>query len=192
MFTGIIEELGEVKSISRRSSTVLLEVAAKKVLEGVKAGDSVALNGVCLTVVKVGKTAVSFEVMPQTFKVTNLGALKIADKVNLERSLKIGDRLSGHFVYGHVDCVGVIRKKTFQQNNPCFQVAIPPEFSKYCLSKGSIALDGISLTIAENKANTFVVCIIPHTLEHTNLKTRMPSDKVNLEFDILAKNSNIM
>ncbi|MDD4898987.1 MAG: riboflavin synthase [Candidatus Omnitrophica bacterium] len=187
MFTGIIEELGVVKGISRRPNIVLLEIAAKKVLDGTKIGDSIALNGVCLTVVKIAKNILSFEVMPRTFKVTNLAALKTADKVNLERSLKIGDRLSGHFVYGHIDCVGVIRKKTFRQNNPCFEIAIPSEFAKYCLSKGAIAIDGISLTIAEKKADTFTVCIIPHTLENTNLKAKMPSDKVNLEFDILAK-----
>ncbi|MDD2752825.1 MAG: riboflavin synthase, partial [Candidatus Omnitrophica bacterium] len=187
MFTGIIEELGQVQGISRRAKTVLLEVKASKVLLETKIGDSISLNGVCLTVVKVNNGALSFEVMPQTFKVTNLGALKISDKVNLERSLKIGDRLSGHFVYGHIDCTGVIRKKSFQQNNPCFQIAIAPEFIKYCLAKGSVAIDGISLTIAEKNAHTFTVCIIPHTLENTNLKLKAPSDKVNLEFDILAK-----
>lgn len=188
MFTGIIEELGEVKSISRRGKVTLLEIKALKVLEGIKIGDSIALNGTCLTVVKKEKESLSFEVMPETLAVTNLGNLKIKDKVNLERALKIGDRLSGHFVTGHIDCQGIIRRKNYIGGNLCFEIAVPQNFMQRIIPKGSVAIDGISLTIVNKKANTFSCYIIPHTLEHTTLKFKGPSDKVNIEFDILAKN----
>ena len=187
MFSGIIEELGAVKNISRRAGITVLEVKAEKTLIDTKIGDSISFNGVCLTVVKKSRDSLVFEVMQQTLNATTLVALRISDKVNLERSLKIGERVSGHFVYGHIDCIGIIRKKSFLQNNPCFQIAIPPELMKYCLPKGSIAVDGISLTIAEKNANTFTVCIIPHTMKNTNLNLKGVSHKVNLEFDILAK-----
>ncbi|HTY45320.1 MAG TPA: riboflavin synthase [Patescibacteria group bacterium] len=187
MFSGIIEELGKVKKISRRGKVALLEVGATKVPQDQKIGDSISVNGACLTV--VGKTAgsVIFEVMPETFEVTNLGCLRIADKVNLERALKAGDRISGHFVSGHVDCVGIIRRKTYVHENLAFEIAFPPEFAKYLLPKGSIAVDGISLTIMGKKRGNFSVYIIPHTLAQTTLSFKGPSDKLNLEFDILAK-----
>lgn len=189
MFSGIIEELGGVKNISKRGNTALLEVKAEKVSEDIKTGDSIAVNGVCLTLIKNESGVLSFEVMPQTLRATNLGSLRIRDKVNLERSLKIGERLSGHFVTGHVDCRGIIRKKNYLNGNLCFEIAIPPEFIKYCLPRGSIAVDGISLTLVSIRASTFTVCIIPHTLKNTTLGFKNPSDRVNIEFDILAKTS---
>jgi len=187
MFSGIIEELGEVKKISKQGYNTLLEIKADKVLEDTKIGDSISVNGACLTVVKKEATALTFEAIPQTLKITNLGTLKLSDKVNLERSLKVGDRISGHFVTGHIDCSGIIRKKNYLYNNLCFEIAVPAEFIKYSIPKGSIALDGISLTIVERKSNTFSVYIIPHTLKNTTLGFKGPSDKVNIEFDILAK-----
>ncbi|KPK96794.1 MAG: hypothetical protein AMJ95_12265 [Omnitrophica WOR_2 bacterium SM23_72] len=187
MFTGIIEELGEVKSILPRSFATLIKIKAKKVQEDAKIGDSLSVNGVCLTLIKKESDALTFEVIPQTLRLTNLGVLKVSDKVNLERSLKMGDRLSGHFVTGHVDCLGTIRRKNYINNNLKYEIAVPVLFMKYVLPKGSIAVDGISLTIAQIKANTFSVFIIPHTLENTTLKIKGPSDKVNIEFDILAK-----
>lgn len=187
MFTGIIEELGKVKNITQKGSITLLEVKADKVLEDTKIGDSISVNGVCLTVIRKEPNFLSFEVIPETLKVTNLGGLRISDKVNLERSLKVGDRLSGHFVTGHIDCAGTIRKKNYVKENLCFEIAIPPEFLKYILDKGSIALDGISLTVAGKRSNTFHVYIIPHTLKNTTLGFKGPSDKVNIEFDLLAK-----
>ena len=191
MFTGIVEELGMVNRISRTGNLVVLEVLAQKVTEGVKIGDSVSVNGVCLTVVKALKDSLRFEVMAETFKITNLGILKIHEKVNLERSLRVGDRVSGHFVLGHVDCLGVIRKKGTIAGNLVFDIAIPLEFTKYCLPKGSVAIDGISLTIQEKKAGFVSVYIIPHTLKNTTLSFKGPSDKVNIEFDILAKKDAI-
>ena len=187
MFTGIIEELGEVKRVSRRGNITLIEVSALKITEGVKIGDSVSVNGVCQTIVKVSKDSFSFEAMPETLKITNLGILRINEKVNLERSLKVGDRVSGHFVLGHIDCLGIIRRKAIVSGNLAFEITIPVGFIKYCLPKGSVAIDGISLTIQEKRANFFSVYIIPHTLKNTTLSFKGPSDKVNVEFDMLAK-----
>lgn len=187
MFSGIVEELGEVKRISRRGSVTLIETIARKILEDTKIGDSISVNGACLTVIKNESGVVSFEAMPETLKITNLGFLKTSDKVNLERSLKVGDRISGHFVTGHVDCIGIIRKKSIVNGNLCFEITFPVKFLKFVLTKGSIAIDGISLTIAAKKSNVFTVYIIPHTLKNTTLGFKGPSDKVNIEFDILAK-----
>ena len=187
MFSGIVEELGEVRDISRRGRVSLLRVSASVVMEDAKIGDSIAVNGACLTVVKKEKGALSFEVMQETLKVSNLGGLRIGEKVNLERSLKVGERISGHFVTGHVDCIGIIRKKTFLNSNLTFEIAVPAEFMKYCIPKGSVAIDGISLTIVNKKSNAFCVYIIPHTLKSTTLMFKGSSDKVNVEFDILVK-----
>jgi len=188
MFTGIIEELGQVNKISRQKNNTLFEINTAKVSEDTKIGDSISVNGVCLTVIKKEPDSLTFEVIPETLKVSNLGNLRIKDLVNLERSLKVGDRLSGHFVNGHIDCVGIIRKKNYRDNNLCFEIAIPTEFIKYCIPKGSVAIDGISLTLVNKRSNTFTIYIIPHTLKNTTLGFKGPSDKVNIEFDILAKN----
>ena len=187
MFTGIIEELGVVKNIVKEGNLSLLEIKAGKVLQDTEVGDSVSVNGACLTVVKKAFDYLSFEVIPETIKLTNLGLLRISDRVNLERALKVGDRLSGHFVTGHIDCMGLIRKETYVSSNLCFEIAVPAEFMKYIIPKGSVAVDGISLTIVTKKSNTFTVYIIPHTLNNTTLNFKGPSDKVNIEFDILAK-----
>lgn len=189
MFTGIIEELGQVKKISRCGNNILLEIQAYNVLENTRIGESISVNGVCLTVIKNESDTLTFEVMPQTLKTTNLWSLKIKDKVNLERSLKIGDRLSGHFVSGHIDCIGIIRKKKYVKGNLCFEIATPQEFIKYCLRRCAIAVDGISLTVADKRGNIFAVYIIPHTLKNTTLGFKNPSDKVNVEFDLLTKKS---
>jgi len=189
MFSGIIEELGKVKSVSRKGNITLIEINAGITLVDAKIGDSVCVNGVCLTIVGIKNDYFAFEVMPQTLAITNLKSLKSGDKVNLERSLKVGDRISGHFVLGHIDCLGVIRKKGYSNNNLVFEIAVPPEFIKYCLPKGSVAVDGISLTIAGSKSNLLSVCIIPHTLKNTTLGFKGPSDTVNVECDLLAKKS---
>ena len=190
MFTGIVEELGEVKKISKRGRITLFEVKVDKVGEDTKIGDSISVNGVCLTVIKNELDSLSFEVMSQTLESTNLGSLSIKDKVNLERALKIGERLSGHFVTGHIDCRGTIRKKNYINDNLCLEIYVPIKFIHYIFEKGSIAVDGISLTVVNKKSNTFSVYIIPHTLKNTTLGFNGPSDKVNIEFDILAKRVN--
>jgi riboflavin synthase len=190
MFSGIVEELGRVKDISRRGKVILLAIEANKVLQETSIGDSIAVNGCCLTVVRKDETVLSFEMMAETAKFTNLGGLRISDKVNLERSLKVGDRISGHFVLGHVDCLGIIRSKGYRKDNLVFEISVPGEFFKFVLSKGSVSVDGISLTVSEKKTGVLSVFIIPHTLKNTTLGFKGPSDKVNLEFDILAKRPN--
>lgn len=191
MFSGIVEELGTVNKILKSGKVVIIQVGAQIVLKETKIGDSVSVNGACLTVIRKDRDSLSFEAMPETLKITNLGSLKISDKVNLERSLKVGERVSGHFVTGHIDCLGIIRKKGYVNGNLSFEVAVPAAYIKYCLPKGSIAVDGISLTLAAKKSNTFSVYIIPHTLKNTTLGFKGPSAKVNVEFDILAK-SHVM
>lgn len=191
MFSGIIEELGELKRISRQGSVTLLEIKADKILEDTNIGDSISVNGTCLTVIKKESGILSFEIMPQTLGVTNLKTLKINDRVNLERALKIGERLSGHFVTGHIDCVGVIRQKKYINDNLCFKIAIPAKFMNCIFPRGSISIDGISLTIVDKSSDTFSVYIIPHTLKVTTLGFKGSSDKVNVEFDILAKRANL-
>jgi len=190
MFTGIIEELGIVKSISRKGNTTVLSINAKRVKGDIKIGESIAVNGVCLTVVKIDGGTLVFELLPETIKLTNLCRLKTEEKVNLERSLRPIDRLSGHFVTGHVDCIGVIRKKTYLAGNLCFEIAIPAEFLKFIVPKGAVSVDGIGLTVVNKRANIFNVYIIPHTLKNTTLGFKGPSSLVNIECDILAKYQN--
>ncbi len=187
MFTGIIEELGIVKTVSRKGRLISLSVQADKVLPDTKIGDSIAVNGACLTVVKIEDKVLIFDLLEETSRLTNLGKLKIGEKVNLERSLKAGDRLSGHFVSGHIDCAGVIRNKAHISGNLCFEIAVPPKFLKYIAPKGSISVDGISLTVVNKRSNIFSVYIIPHTLQNTTLNLKGPSGEVNIECDILAK-----
>lgn len=187
MFTGIIEELGAVKSISKRGKYALLEIRADKILDDIKIGDSVAVNGACLTIVKKENAFLSFEVMEETLRLTNLGGLHPNDAVNLERALKAGDRLSGHFVSGHIDAKAVIRKKAFIGENLCFEIVIPKGLNKYIILKGSVAVDGISLTVADVRASAFSVYIIPHTIKNTTLKNKNAGSLVNIEADMLAK-----
>ena len=190
MFTGIIEESGVVKNIARKGDITALSIQSDKCVEDAKVGDSIAVNGVCLTVVKIESKILTFELLVETAKLTNLGKLSVGKKVNAERSLKAGDRLSGHFVTGHIDCVGVIRNKSYASGNLCFEIAIPAKFSKYVVPKGSVAVDGISLTVVNKRSNIFTVYIIPHTLRSTTLSFKGPSSEVNIECDILAKYHN--
>ncbi|MGD2107387.1 MAG: riboflavin synthase [Nitrosopumilaceae archaeon] len=190
MFTGIVEGIGKVKKISnttKNRSAIQMIVDLGKHGKGLKIGQSVALNGVCLTVTKLSKTGCTFEMIEETTKKTDLGNLKVGGIVNIERSLKTGDRLEGHFVLGHVDGVGIIKK--IEKNPKEVQVwfEVPKSLSKYVVKKGSIAMDGISLTVVDVKKNLASVCLIPHTIEITNFKTKNIGDKVNIETDILGK-----
>ncbi|MBU2540980.1 MAG: riboflavin synthase [Candidatus Omnitrophica bacterium] len=187
MFTGIIEELGKVKALERRGRLFRLGIEAEKITQDIKIGDSISVNGVCLTLVAVENNLISFDVLNETVQRSNIGGLRTLENVNLERALKVGDRLSGHFVNGHIDCMGIIRKKTYKDNNLCYEISFPSEFSSYAVEKGSIAVDGISLTISQIRGGSFSVNVIPHTLVNTTLKFKGPSSKVNLEFDILLK-----
>ena len=186
MFTGIIQELGEIKKIQRVGKNTILQVSTNKIYQDANIGDSIAVNGTCLTLVKRQNNILDFEMMPQTIKSTNLGTLRIRDKVNLEPSLKVGDKVGGHFIYGHIDCLGIICKRTYMQNNLCFEIVIPPKFILRIIPRGSIAVDGISLTVQDRKSNAFLVYIIPHTAGNTTLGFRHSSDKVNIELDKLG------
>lgn len=187
MFSGIVECLAEVKGISRRGNLFLLEIKPFKRQEDAEIGESIAINGACLTLIGNKQGVLGFEVMPQTWKCTNLSKFRIGERINFECALKVGQRLSGHFVAGHIDCLGVIRHKKHVSGNLCFEIAVPMKFMRCVLPKGSIAVDGISLTVVDIRSNVFSIYIIPHTLQNTTLQHKGSSDTVNIEFDIITK-----
>ena len=191
MFTGIIEETGQVESLSPSEGGHRLKVTLRKCGRGLRLGDSLAVNGCCLTVAKIDidgrKKHVFFDLLQETLLRTNLQFLRAGSLVNLERALAAGGRLSGHFVTGHVDSVAKITRWERVGNDHQLRVGPPPELMRYLIHKGSIAVDGISLTVAEVTATDFMMWIIPHTLEHTALKERAVGSFVNLEADILGK-----
>ncbi len=190
MFTGIVIGTGIVKNISKNTknrSAVQMTVDLGKQSKGLKIGQSVALNGVCLTVTKLSKNLGRFEMIDETTKKTDLGNLKTGSIVNIERSLKAGDRLEGHFVLGHVDGVGIIKKILKKPKEVQVWFEVQKKLAKYIVKKGSIAIDGISLTVVDVKNNLVSVSLIPHTIEITNFKTKKVGDKVNIETDILGK-----
>lgn len=190
MFTGIIEGLGNIirfdKKTSNRSAAKM-KIKLGKIAKGLKIGDSVAINGVCLTAINISKDVAEFEMVGETIKKTNLGSLKSGNKVNIERSLKVGERLEGHFVLGHVDGMGIISKMEKQLNQIKIWTKVPKELSKYVIKKGSVTVDGISLTVVDVLKDQFSVSIIPHTMKITNLSYKKIGDKVNIETDILGK-----
>lgn len=186
MFTGIIEECGEIAALKPVETGAELWVKSSFTSE-VELGESVANNGACLTVTEVKDGAMRFDLLHETLRLTNLGDLSAGDPVNLERSLRIGDRLSGHFVQGHVDaCAEIIAYEAVGQDHQ-FTVALPSEFAHLMVSKGSICVNGISLTVADLQEDRFTLWIIPHTHELTSLKVARVGSRVNLEFDMLAK-----
>ena len=190
MFTGIVEGIGKVEKIEKNTknrSAIQMTVNLGKHSKGLKIGQSVALNGVCLTVTKLSKPNCVFEMIEETTKKTDLGNLKPGGIVNIERSLKTGDRLEGHFVLGHVDGVGIIKKIQKKPKEVQVWFEIPKNLAKYVVKKGSIAVDGISLTVVDVKKNLASVCLIPHTIDVTNFQTRKIGDKINIETDILGK-----
>lgn len=187
MFTGIIEEIGKIKAVRRGTRSIVLEVEAVKVLEGTRIGDSIATNGVCLTVTALGSGCFSADVMPETMSRSNLGLLKPGDRVNLERALCLNSRLGGHIVAGHVDGTGRIVGKEQDENAVWITVAASPEVLRYMIEKGSVAIDGVSLTVAYVGEEVFKVSVIPHTQEETVLISKRPGELVNLENDMIAK-----
>lgn len=187
MFTGIIEELGEIKTVRRGRHSAVLDIAAKKVLEGTRVGDSIAANGVCLTVAALGDTSFSADVMPETMARSNLGSLKPGDRVNLERALCLNGRLGGHLVAGHVDGKGRIVDRVQDEIAIWLTVSASPEFLHYMVCKGSVAVDGVSLTIAFVDSAVFKVSVIPHTQAMTTLTSKRIGEQVNLENDLVAK-----
>jgi riboflavin synthase len=186
MFTGLIESTGRVLGLEPRGEQARLTLDIPFALE-LELGESVAINGCCLTVAHLSETGTGFDVLTQTLKVTSLGDLKSDDRVNLERALRAGDRLGGHFVQGHVDDTGTIETLEAHGQDHLLEIRLPDDIAALCIDKGSLAIDGISLTIAELEDTLARFWIIPHTMERTNLSTRASSQRVNLEADVLAK-----
>ena len=187
MFTGIIEEIGTIKGIRSKNEAMELSIAAKEILSDVRLGDSIAVNGVCLTVTAFDAVAFSVDVMPETFRATAMSNLIAGSVVNLERALSLGDRLGGHFVTGHVDGVGEITQITPCDNAVNYTIKLNAELLRHCIFRGSIAIDGISLTIFGVTDSEIQLSLIPHTLTHTILGQKKVGDKVNIEGDMLSK-----
>ncbi|TAN43440.1 MAG: riboflavin synthase [Nitrospirae bacterium] len=187
MFTGLIEELGEVASIKQSADGARLSVKCGGLHKDAAIGDSIATNGICLTVVAIKDRIMSFDASSETLKSTNLGGLKTGDKVNLEASLKPTSKMGGHFVTGHIDGVGKIRSKSQTGNAIKIEIESPQGVLKYLVDKGSVAVDGISLTVVDVLKDSFTIVIIPHTAKMTTIGFKNTGDTVNLEPDILAK-----
>jgi riboflavin synthase len=197
MFTGIIEALCKVKSTkeikketTKYPAEIALSIDLGKLSKGLKNGQSVAVNGVCLTIIKLHGTIAEFSLIGETIRKTSLGSTKKGDRVNIERSMKASGRFDGHFVQGHVDCTGIIHDKIIYPNETKLFIKISEtqnQLSRYVLQKGSITIDGISLTIVDIEKNLLSVSLIPHTLEKTTLGRKLIGDIVNIEFDIVGK-----
>ena len=187
MFTGIIEEIGTISRIQRIGQSRTIEIHAQKILADLKVGDSIAVNGVCLTVLKFNRNSFIADISTETLLRSTFSVAKVGDKVNLERAMLMQDRLSGHFVTGHVDSTGKIRKLKPQQNWVDLEITVAPEFMQYIVSKGSIAVDGISLTIVDILRDSFSIAVIPFTAQQTTLGSKSVGNLVNLEYDLLAK-----
>ncbi len=187
MFTGLIIELGEIAALDRRAHNARLAIKSHKILKDIVLGDSIAINGVCLTVTSVKGDVSSFDVSDETLKSTNLGELKNGDKVNLEPSLRPDSKMGGHFVSGHVDGIGRIRSRRTEGNAERIEIEAPANILKYLVQKGSVSVDGISLTVVDVLSDAFSLVIIPHTSSLTTIGFKKVGDTVNLEPDILAK-----
>ncbi|MEV6952235.1 riboflavin synthase [Streptomyces sp. NPDC051183] len=187
MFTGIVEELGEVTAVEELAEASRFRLRGPVVTEGAKHGDSIAVNGVCLTVVETADGEFTADVMQETLNRSSLGALTKGSRVNLERPMALGGRLGGHLVQGHVDGTGEILSRTPSEHWELVKVALPANLSRYVVEKGSITVDGVSLTVVEAAADWFTISLIPTTLALTTLGIKQPGDPVNLEVDVLAK-----
>lgn len=187
MFTGIVEETGQVVAFEPRAEAWSLTVAARVALEDLAPGDSIAVNGCCLTAVEWDERTLRFDLLEETRRLTNFWKLKPGARVNLERSLRFGGKVGGHFVTGHIDAQGEIEAFEARGKDYYLRVRVPAGLTRYIVHKGSIAVDGISLTIAEVTGNAFAVWIIPHTRAVTNLSEKQVGDPLNLEFDLLGK-----
>lgn len=187
IFTGLIEELGQVYHIEPGAQSVKLTIQADKVLQDVKIGDSIAVNGICLTVINYNDQHFTAEAMSETVQKTTLKTLRKGETLNLERALRLSDRLGGHLVQGHVDGIGTILQKERLDIAIVFTISAPPEVMKYTVKKGSIAVDGVSLTVVSTGKDKFSVSLIPHTAHMTNLGNKKAGDQVNLESDIIGR-----
>jgi len=188
MFTGIVEELGRVRSVTPNDGGARLVIEASTVISDAALGASIAVNGCCLTVVALDERSWAADAVIETLARTNLGSLTTGDAVNLERPVRLADRLGGHIVQGHVDAVGTVRSRDEQPDGSTLIVIdAPPEVMRYVVHKGSITVDGVSLTVAARVGDSFTIALIPHTLAVTTLGRRQPGSRVNLEADLLAK-----
>jgi riboflavin synthase len=187
VFTGIVEELGEITAVENLGDAARFTVRGPVVTEGAKHGDSIAVNGVCLTVVDFGDGVFTADVMAETLKRSSLGGLGPGSRVNLERPMALGGRLGGHLVQGHVDGTGAVLDRTSAEHWELVKVSLPAELSRYVVEKGSITVDGVSLTVVEAALDHFTVSLIPTTLALTTLGIKQPGDPVNLEVDVIAK-----
>ncbi|MGI6679420.1 MAG: riboflavin synthase [Dehalobacterium sp.] len=187
MFTGLVEELGRVIDLKKGSGSARISLAAQKILEGVHIGDSIAVNGVCLTAVEIGEDYFQADVMMETLRKSSLGDLKLGDRVNLERAVRLGDRLGGHLVSGHIDGVGSIGRQEKVDIALFMEILAPTNVLKYMIPKGSVAVDGISLTIVDVLEDRFTVSLIPHSAKMTTLGYKKTGAKVNLEGDMIGK-----
>ena len=187
MFTGIIEELGKIQEIEARSSGMRFTISAKLVMDDLNLGDSISINGVCLTVTEKKEKDFCLDLVSETLEKSNLGELIEGNYVNLERAMQASDRFGGHILQGHVETLGVILDKQEKEDNAVISVGLDPEWMRFCIPKGSIALDGISLTIANIEANIVEIALIPHTLGNTTLGLKSKSETLNIETDIIGK-----
>ncbi len=189
MFTGLVKEIGVVRSIEYKNDSAVIIVFAPVLAQQIALGDSVSVSGVCLTATSVGIDYFSADVMVQTLKMTSLKNIQIGMKLNLELAARASDRLGGHIVQGHVDGVGTVKALTPGEQWARFDVEVPSELTRYIVNQGSIALDGVSLTVGaiDDEASTLTLWLIPETLERTNLSSKSPGDPINIEVDILAK-----
>jgi riboflavin synthase len=187
MFTGIVEEMGAVIALEKTLAGTKMTILASTIMQDMKIGDSINVNGTCLTVVSKAERDFSVEVSPETLSITTLGQLAAGAAVNLERAMKLSERIGGHLVAGHVDGVGTVRSRHQEGNAIFFAIEAPPEVLRYCVVKGSITVDGISLTVNEVTDRAFTVAIIPHTAKVTTLGLKQVNDLVNLESDLIGK-----
>lgn len=187
MFTGIIEEIGNVSNIQRTGGAFVLSIAAKRILEDVHLGDSIAVNGVCLTVTTFSKNHFTVDVMPETVKATSLHTVKPGSKVNLERAMAAGGRFGGHFVSGHIDGTGIIKRKQAFENAVYYEIKADSELLRYVIHRGSVAVDGTSLTVFDVSDHSFTLSLIPHTLSESVVGLKGTGDVVNLECDMIGK-----
>ncbi|MFF9076423.1 riboflavin synthase [Streptomyces sp. NPDC014872] len=187
MFTGIVEELGEVTAVEKLGDASRFRLRGLLVTEGAKHGDSIAVNGVCLTVVDLGDGEFTADVMAETLNRSGLGALEAGSRVNLERPMAVGGRLGGHIVQGHVDGTGRIVERTASEHWEIVKISLPAHLTRYVVEKGSITVDGISLTVVDAGPDYFTISLIPTTLALTTLGIKEPGDPVNLEVDVIAK-----
>lgn len=187
MFTGLIESIGRITACERRGAAAVLTVSTTLPLSEISIGDSVSVSGACLTVTAKREAALTFDVSPESMASTTIGSLRIGQSVNLERAMRLGDRMGGHIVTGHIDCIGKLALMSETSGNHILEFSLPPENARYLIAKGSVAINGVSLTVNTVIQEGFSVNIIPHTFTNTTLEQLKVGDRVNLETDIIGK-----